>query len=122
MYTVDIEDNTIELTRGDTLKVQIDIYKDGEVYTPESGDAVRFALKHNKFTNKDRYGTNEFEDEETLVVKEIPTDTLVLQLDPVDTKGLGFGSYKYDIEITFADGTVDTFIANATFKITPEVH
>ena len=122
MYTIDTEDNTISLTRGDTLRVQVEIYKDGEVYTPVLGDSVRFALKHNKFTNKDRFGTNEFFDEETLVVKPIPIDTLVLQLDPADTKDLGFGSYKYDIEITFADGTVDTFIANAGFKLMPEVH
>ena len=122
MYTVDQEENAITLTRGDTLRLQVVILKNGEVYSPEQGDSVRFALKHNKFTNKDRYGTNEFYDEETLVVKPIPIDTMVLQLDPADTKPLGFGNYKYDIEITFADGTVDTFIANASFKLTPEVH
>jgi uncharacterized membrane protein YkoI len=47
---------------------------------------------------------------------------MILELEPSDTKILDFGSYVYDIEITFKDGTVDTFITEANFKITPEVH
>lgn len=121
MYTIDQEENEITLTRGDTLRLQVEILKDDEVYTPKDGDSVRFALKHNKFTSKDKWGTNEFVEDEALIVKPIPNETLVLKLDPEDTKGLGFGSYRYDIEITFEDGTVDTFIANAPFKLTPEV-
>ena len=112
-----INGNTITLTRGDTLRVLIEIEVDGEVYTPQNGDSVRFALKH-KTMNSD---SSEFTDEEPLILKDIPIDTMILQLDPSDTKNLGFGKYVYDVQITFADGTVCTFITKAPFKVTEEV-
>lgn len=51
----------------------------------------------------------------------IPTSTMILHLDPEDTKDLGFGEYVYDVELTFANGDVDTFINNAKFILAPEV-
>lgn len=55
-----------------------------------------------------------------LIHKKIPNDTLILYLEPKDTKKLAFGNYVYDIEITFANGDVDTFI-RGEFGIEPEV-
>jgi hypothetical protein len=46
---------------------------------------------------------------------------MILHLEPDDTKGLGFGEYVYDVELTFANGDVDTFINNARFSLVPEV-
>lgn len=103
--------NNITLTRGDTFKANVDLFnRDGTAYTPEQGDAIRFALK------KD-YG-----DAEPILNISIPNDTRLLHIEPNDTKTLPFGNYVYDIEITKADGTVDTFIAEAVFNIAPEVH
>lgn len=118
MYT--INGTTIKLTRGDTFPVEIGIKdKDtGEDYVCQPGDSVRFALKRYLMTP----GNKEFVDPEPLILKEIPTDTLLLQLDPEDTAGLPFGNYKYDIEVTLAGGTVDTIIDNADLILTPEVH
>lgn len=116
---INITGNTIEMTRGDTLIVTVQIYDDqGQAYTPAEGDAVRFALKSAEMT----LGRKDFKDAEPLISKTIPTDTLVLQLNPADTKGLDFGTYVYDIELTHASGVVDTFIANQKFVIAPEVH
>lgn len=112
-----INGTTINLTRGDTLLVQLAITKNGEEYTPLPGDSIRFALKNNKFNAT----KTDYEDEHPLISKVIPANTLILRLDPEDTKSLNFGEYVYDIQITFADGIVDTFITNAKFKITPEV-
>lgn len=105
------------MTRGDTLLVQVGMTRDGTAYTPQLGDHVRFAVK----TELNRKGTD-FVEEEPLVTKQIPIDTMILRLDPEDTKALPFRSYKYDIEITFSDGTVDTFICNSDFILAPEVH
>lgn len=117
MYKV--EGTTITLTRGDTFYAQIAIKrKDGTVYTPDEGDTIRFALKSPRMTADKK----DFVDKEPLILKSIPIDTMVLQLDPSDTKSLGFGKYKYDIEITFSDGKVSTFIADADFNLTTEVH
>ena len=106
-----IEDNDIILTRGDTLLLQIKMIKQGEIYTPKQGDSIRFAMKK-KYTDKDS---------EVILVKNIPIDTLILEIQPQDTKNLPMRSkYVYDIQFTDAQGRVDTFI-KGTFTITEEV-
>ena len=112
-----LEKNTIYLTRGDTLQVQLNIMQDDTTYTPAEGDSIRFALKRSQLTHdKTRYL-----DKEPLVLKNIPIDTMILQLDPEDTSSLNFGKYSYDIEITMANGRRDTFIKD-TLYLEPEVH
>lgn len=113
-----IDGNAITLTRGDTLLLKVTITRDGEEYTPTSSDKVRFALKHKELKDD----KSDFVDDEPLILKDIPTDTMLLQLDPEDTKDKAFGRYVYDIEITLPDGYVDTFITKAPFKLTEEVH
>lgn len=61
-------------------------------------------------------------DEKPLVLKNIPNDTLLLTIEPADTKPLQFGKYVYDIELTQRDGTVNTFITKATIILEEEVH
>lgn len=108
---VRIDGTTISMTRGDTLKVYVTMKEreSEEEYFPVEGDVVRFAVKKN------------YKDAEPLIEKVIPNDTQLLRLDPGDTKELKFGSYVYDIQITFSDGDVDTFIDRATFTLTEEV-
>ena len=103
--------NNIILTRGDTLKLSVALYNaDGTEYTPQAGDVIRFAMK------------KDYTDANPILNITIPNATQILTIDPVDTKTLEFGQYVYDIEITKADGTVDTFISEAAFTIAPEVH
>lgn len=105
-----VKKNTIFLTRGDTFKAHLTINNpDGTEYTPQEGDTVRFALKEN------------IEDQECLILRDIPTDTMLLVLNPEDTKNLEFGSYVYDIQLTKANGDVDTFITASKLKLTAEV-
>lgn len=102
--------NTIYLTRGDTFKAVLTIsYPDGSIYTPLEGDTIRFALKQS------------IDDEECIIFREIPIDTMLLVIYPEDTKELEFGTYVYDIQLTKANGDVDTFITASKFKITAEV-
>lgn len=112
-----IDGTTITLTRGDTFRAEIAIQIDGEPYTPAFGDTVRFALKHRTLNNQ----KTEFTDPDPLILKDIPIDSMVLELEPEDTKPLGFGKYVYDLQITFADGTVSTFVTKAPFNLTEEV-
>lgn len=105
-----VRKNTIFLTRGDTFKARLTINNpDGSVYTPVEGDKIRFALKEN------------VEDKECLILRDIPIDTMLLILYPEDTKSLEFGSYVYDIQLTKANGDVDTFITASKLKLTAEV-
>ena len=109
-YTV--KKTSITLTRGDTFKAQISITdKDGNPYEIQAGDSVRFAMKKH-YTDPDS---------EVLINKQIPTDTLVLVLEPSDTKDLPFGDYVYDIQLTTSSGDIDTFITKATLTLTEEV-
>ena len=107
---VKIQGNKIHLTRGDTLRVTVNISQDGEAYVPVVGDSVRFALKR------------DLDDPNPLILRDIPIDTLQLILVPEDTKPLDFAKYWYDVELTKNDGTVDTFIGPERFYITEEVH
>ena len=106
-----ISGTTITLTRGDTFMVAIEMYdSEGNVYTPSEGDAIRFAAKAS------------YEDIIPLIKKDIPINTMLLELEPKDTKELPFGTYVYDIQLTKSSGEVDTFISKAKLKLTEEVH
>lgn len=122
---VSISGTTIKMTKGDTLKTYLSLKRlkeeasigsnnpdDYEDYIPEPGDSIRFAMKE---TYDDTI--------KPIILKNIPTDTLLLHLLPEDTKNLlAPKTYVYDIEITYANGDVDTFIAKAALKLTEEVH
>lgn len=109
--SLNISGTTIQLTRGDSLKLVVTpINSDGSDYEPEQGDTIRFAMKKS------------YNDQEPLIEKDIPIDTFLLSLGPSDTKSLKFGEYVYDVQLTHANGDVDTYISEGTFVITKEVH
>ena len=103
MYTV--KGTTIQLIRGDTLEIDIEL----ENYTPTERDKIRFAMK------------KKYEDDRPLIIKEIPIETMTLRLEGSDTKPFDFGEYYYDIQLTKADGTIDTFINRAKIRLLEEV-
>ncbi|MCC8164508.1 MAG: hypothetical protein LIO86_15415 [Lachnospiraceae bacterium] len=106
-----INGTTISMTRGDTMKAYITITDtSGSEYTMQDGDTLRFAAK--------KY----YADEEPLILKDIPSDSLMLTLEPADTKELDFGSYVYDIELTTSEGEVSTVVPKGTLTITEEVY
>lgn len=110
----------IKMPRGDTLITRVGMMLPGSTdeYEPQTGDSIRFALKTPKMNAK----RTEYADAEPLILRDISISDQILRLNPADTKPLGFGDYVYDIELTYADGTVDTFIESAPFVIKPEVH
>lgn len=117
MYTV--IDNNITMTRGDSFACTLTLNVPGsqDPYVPAEGDKIRFIVK-NWALNAN--GTA-YVDKTVRIEKNIPIATMTLTLDPNDTKPLPFGLYAYDIELTFADGKVDTVIERAELNITPEV-
>lgn len=104
------DNNNITLTRGDTFIAKVNIWsKEEDPVTLNEGDQIRFALK------------TDYDDETVLIYKDIPIETMLLRLDPEDTKDLEFGTYVYDIQVTFANGIVDTVIAKRQMIIAEEV-
>ena len=100
---VEIKDTTITMVRGDTARISVSIKDaEGDPYIPAEGDSIRFAAKK-KYT-----------DTTVALYKDIDIGAMLLTIEPEDTKDLQMGSikgrYVYDIELTQADGTVDTFI------------
>lgn len=105
-----VKGTTITLTRGDTFAADIGIFQpNGEPYTPNIGDKIRFALKQS------------VKDEKCLIIKEIPIETMKLVLLPEDTKNLSFGNYVYDIQLTKSNGEVDTFITKSILILKEEI-
>lgn len=104
---VNITDNTITITRGDTLETKLKIKTmTGADYEPSEGDVIRFALKAN-------YG-----DDRPIINKVIPNDTLILRLEAAETKQLECRRrpYVYDVELrTPEDTVVDTFLSGELF-------
>ena len=95
------DDNNITMTRGDSALIQIGMTRNGEPITPVEGEVVRFAVKA-KYKDPD---------DEVLIHKDIPLDTLMLEIEPQDTKPLAMNkTYVYDVEYTDINGRVDTFI------------
>lgn len=103
-------DGTIELTRGDTARLTVSITNDSTdaPYEIRASDVLKLTLK--KSVN----------DTEPCMQK-IATGSGSFHIEPEDTAGLAFGDYKYDVELTTAEGDVYTVIEPNTFKIMAEV-
>lgn len=99
MYSIDQKTNNITLVRGDYFACSISMIKGDEPFVPTDG-TLRFAVKR-KYTD---------DDAKVLIVKQVPLDTMLLELESADTKDLRFGEYVYDIEYTDPQGRPDTFI------------
>lgn len=108
MYRVD-DDGTIEMIRGDTAEFDITITTevDGQVipYELQEGDILTFTVK--KSTKVADVLIQKFGDHITI--------------EPEDTEELKYGGYKYDVQLTFANGKVDTIIPPNNFILNEEV-
>jgi hypothetical protein len=114
------EDNTIRITRGDTLdrQVSIEIWDeeagDYVEFIPSEGDSLRFALKGSA------------NDSKPIMTVVIPIDTLNLRIeaDEMETLRARREPYWYDIELTVnkTDGKInrDTIIEWTPFYVTEE--
>ncbi len=110
MFEID-KNNNITLTRGDTFRAYIKIKdKRGIVYKPVNGDSIKFAAKKN------------IKDTKYTIEKTIPFNTMLLEILPEDTYFLPIGTkLYYDVQITFSDGTVRTFL-EGEINITKEIY
>lgn len=96
----------ISMTRGDSESITV---RCSEPFS--TGDTLYLTLR---------------EDPESPVVMqktvtEFPDGEAIFRICPEDTEGLDFGSYVYDIQVTWAGGVVKTLVGPAKFKLTEEV-
>lgn len=103
-----VNGSRIMLTRGDTATLLVSLQNcDGTQYEMQDGDVLDLAIKKRVC------------DVDALIAKQ-STDG-VFEFAPSDTKELPFGGYKYDVQLTTADGDVYTVIPVSTFRIMEEI-
>lgn len=108
MLNID-ENNNITLTRGDSASIAVGLKNpDGSDYTLQSGDVLMFTVKYNCIT------------EDVIIQKDISSDGII-NLLPADTAALLYDVYFYDVQLTRANGAVNTVIPPRDFIVAKEV-
>jgi hypothetical protein len=108
--------NVLYITKGNSAVFDIDMVlrnpddpnDPGTPYTLEDGDAVILTVKSDVNSN------------EALIEKTVARDGSV-KFVPSDTESLAFGTYVYDVKLTYADGDVATIITPHWFKVMERV-
>ena len=106
-----IDGTTIWMTRGDTVRIELSLFdSSGNPYIPEEGDTIYFTVKKSH------------KDKDFLFQRQVDLETLVLTIQPSDTENLQMDKdYEYDMQLTKANGDVDTFITPSILHIAEEV-
>ena len=104
---VSIDKTHIKMTRGDTAVLILSMSKGGFTFSPADGDVITFTLKRT------------VKDAEPLITKTAVGNRI--KIEPIDTESLEFGTYVYDIAITYENGDVDTFVPYSKLTLTEEV-
>ena len=103
------ENGNIKLTRGDTAYLTFPMTTSAnEEYVMQAGDKLEFAVRET------------VESESALIHKTV-TGGNEFHIEPSDTPGLAFGKYKYDVQLTMADGDVFTVTPVREFEVLGEV-
>lgn len=104
---LEINDNTIRFTRGDTVRLEITVSNlDGTVYKLKDGDLIEFTVKKNT-------------DSKVEIIKKSGTDIVI---EPEETTGLEYGVYTYDVQLILSNGDIDTVIPPSELIVMEEVN
>lgn len=104
-----LNNNTIEITRGDTGVFTLDITHQDGTPCDYSNDTVLLTVKQNVYTT------------DFLIQKHIQYGENIV-IEPSDTQELNYGDrYVYDVQLTTAGGIVDTIIPPSKFVVLQEV-
>lgn len=91
-----IDNNHICLSAGDDAVIEVSISLDGEPYTLESGDVLTFSA--------------------SCGLKKQSTDGKFI-FEAKDTANLSPGTYKWDLRLTYANGTTTAITLPAPFEL-----
>lgn len=104
---VEVRGHNIYHRRGDTGCLDVRLFMGDESYELSDGDSGVFTVKKKK-------------DSDEVVYQKAMTNDGGFILAPADTQGLKPGNYHYDVQITLADGTVNT-IAIGKYKLLGDI-
>ena len=101
--------NTIYLTAGDSDTITVSLSENSGPLLLKQGDTLYFSVKRR--VRDTHYAFQK-------VVTEFEADgSAVIEIEPQDTHSLPPSNYKYDVQITFADGTVATIVKPSDFVV-----
>ena len=113
------KDYNLRMVRGDTEEITVSLRNaDGSAKALSTSDTVTLTVgKYSGGTST--AATKVF----SRSAKGSSSGVALVTIQPADTNDLSFGPmvYKYDIQITFADGTVKTLFPAAWFVLEEEV-
>ena len=105
---VDVKDNDIRMTRGDTAILNLSIQNaDGTPYEITSDDTILLTVKKNKTAK-------------AIIIQKAVADNRIT-ITPKETESLEYGPYCYDVELRRTDGFVATIISPHTLTLCEEV-
>jgi len=108
-----VKGTNLSMIRGDSEKISVSCTKaDGILEPLVLGDKIYFTVKNTV------YETNKIFQK---IITTFIDGKADIEIKPLDTKDLKFTVYKYDVQLTRADGTVITIIPASDFTINPEV-
>jgi thiamine pyrophosphokinase len=103
----------ITMTRGDSESITVSCKNAEGVAIPlVSGDKIYLTVKENMFTPIKKFQK---------IVTTFTGGNAVINIVPDDTKNLSYGTYKYDIQLTKANGNITTIVPASNFIIEGEV-
>lgn len=106
-------DNKIRLTRGDTARLEINV-----TTADESGSITDYKiLPEDTLTLSVKKKVKD----STYILQKTINGSTVFHIKPEDTRGVSFGTYVYDVQLTTSDGDVYTIIEPTSFEIMTEV-
>ena len=102
----------IALIRGDSLILTLNCEQDKTSYEFEDGDSATFTV---------RRSYKQSQNGKPIIQKVVDMfNNPELIIEPKDTSTFPYGDYKYDIQLNFASGIVDTVLMG-TFSLEKEV-
>ena len=105
---LNIDGTNIELTRGDTARIQVDIIDNDEPYEIKVSDTILMTIKKKACQEK-------------VYLQKKANINGVFTIYPEDTKNMFFGEYEYDIQLEMNPLEVYTIIPVSKFTILKEI-
>ena len=104
-----VDGTNLSMTRGDSETITISC----EAKPFQEGDVIRFTVKKDVFSKA--------KEMEKVVTVFTEGGKAIIEIHPEDTKGMAFGRYRYDVQLTTAAGNVTTIVKPSDFCLTEEV-
>jgi len=108
-----VDGKNISMIRGDSETITLSCVDiNGIQISLVAGDTVYFTVKENEYMTVKIFQK---------IITSFTDGKAIINIIPTDTKELKFKTYKYDVQLSRADGTVTTIIPPSLFSIEGEV-